>query len=169
MPGTAGMQFGPPGVKNDDHHSLAVILAVGLAVLAATMLIVAISTLSGGGDSGPARAIVGELRLGPVYYTVRSGDTYIAISKRTGLSVDALETLNPRVDPSALAVGQRIRLRKVAKRKPKPSGPVAVTVKRGESFSSIATRRGKTVAQLRSLNPDLKPSSLQPGDRMRLR
>jgi|SRR5579884_1378066 len=47
----------------------------------------------------------------PRFYVVRSGDTLSGISVKTGVSVARLESLNPRVNPSALQTGQRLRLR----------------------------------------------------------
>jgi LysM repeat protein len=47
----------------------------------------------------------------PVHtYTVRSGDTLAGIAAKTGTSVARLEQLNPGIDPSALRVGQKIRV-----------------------------------------------------------
>jgi LysM repeat protein len=43
-------------------------------------------------------------------YTVRPGDTLALIAERTGISVEELQELNPRVDPNNLTVGQKIRL-----------------------------------------------------------
>lgn len=45
------------------------------------------------------------------FYRVRPGDSFGRISERTGVPVERLEALNPDVDPQALIVGQRIRLR----------------------------------------------------------
>jgi LysM domain-containing protein len=45
------------------------------------------------------------------FYVIRAGDTLSTISVKTGVSVPALETLNPSVDPNALQTGQRLRLR----------------------------------------------------------
>jgi LysM domain len=44
-------------------------------------------------------------------YVVRPGDSFGSIAERTGVSIAQLEELNPEVDPQALVVGQRIRLR----------------------------------------------------------
>jgi teichoic acid transport system ATP-binding protein len=44
-------------------------------------------------------------------YVVRPGDSFGSIAERTGVTVDQLERLNPEVDPQALVVGQRIKLR----------------------------------------------------------
>ena len=45
------------------------------------------------------------------YYRVRAGDTLGAIAARTHTSVDAIRRLNPAIQPTALFIGQRIRLR----------------------------------------------------------
>jgi LysM repeat protein len=44
------------------------------------------------------------------YYTVVSGDTLAAIAAKTGTTVVALERLNPGIDPTALRIGQKIRV-----------------------------------------------------------
>ena len=44
-------------------------------------------------------------------YVVQTGDTLSAIAARRGTTVAALEALNPGVDPSALQVGQTIRVK----------------------------------------------------------
>jgi LysM repeat protein len=42
---------------------------------------------------------------------VRSGDTLGALAGRFGTSVQRLVALNPGVEPTALRVGQRLRVR----------------------------------------------------------
>jgi LysM repeat protein len=44
------------------------------------------------------------------YYRVRAGDTLETIADQYGTTVDELQTLNPRVDPVQLTIGQRIRV-----------------------------------------------------------
>jgi len=44
------------------------------------------------------------------WYTVVSGDTLAAIAAKTGTTVAALEHLNPGIDPTALRIGQKIRV-----------------------------------------------------------
>jgi LysM repeat protein len=43
-------------------------------------------------------------------YTVQSGDTLESIATKTGTTVARLEQLNPGVDPTALHVGEKIRV-----------------------------------------------------------
>jgi LysM repeat protein len=47
----------------------------------------------------------------PRYYRVRAGDTLARIAARTQTPVARLERLNPHVQPTALFIGQRLRLR----------------------------------------------------------
>ena len=43
-------------------------------------------------------------------YTVKSGDTLSAISVKTGVSLDTIQRLNPKIDADTLHAGQRVRL-----------------------------------------------------------
>jgi hypothetical protein len=45
------------------------------------------------------------------YYRVRAGDTLARIASRTKTPVARIQQLNPRVQPTALFIGQRLRLR----------------------------------------------------------
>ncbi len=107
-----------------------------------------------------------------VYWTVRPGDTFTLIAKKTGLSITELEAFNPAVDPSSIAPGQRLLLRRhppVRHAAHRPLGPRFWTVKPGESFGSIAAKTRISIVTLEHQNPQLKPATLQPGDRVRLR
>jgi LysM repeat protein len=46
------------------------------------------------------------------FYIVRSGDNLTRIAAKTGVPVDRLIVLNPRINPNALQTAQRIRLRR---------------------------------------------------------
>jgi LysM repeat protein len=109
----------------------------------------------------------------PPFWTVRPGDSLGLIAARTGLSIGLLQVCNPTVDPNALTPGQRLNLWRdppqPAKPKAKPPGPMFWTVRAGQSFGSIAAATGINIVTLERLNPRLKPVSVQPGDRVRLR
>lgn len=112
----------------------------------------------------------GAARRLPPYWIVRPGDSYSEISARTGLTVYQLELLNPDVDPQSLTPGLRLQLwRHPPAPPPKPLGPQFWTVRPGDSFGLIAAKTGINLNRLEQLNPQLKPSALQPGDRVRLR
>ena len=48
---------------------------------------------------------------GPDYYRVRAGDTLAAIAVKTHIPIARMRLLNPAVQPTALFIGQRLRLR----------------------------------------------------------
>jgi LysM repeat protein len=45
------------------------------------------------------------------YYAVQSGDTLGSIAQKYGTTVDELMTLNPGIDPTALLIGQKLRVK----------------------------------------------------------
>jgi len=145
--------------------------AVLLAIAAAVFLIV--SSPSSGSHTGSTKARPAAQRRVPPYWTVRPGDTFAQISAATGVSVELLQAYNPDVNPLALAPGERLNLwrypPKPARPKPKPPGPMFWVVQSGQSFGSIAASTGINITTLEQLNANLKPSTLQPGDRVRLR
>jgi hypothetical protein len=88
------------------------------AALAAFMVVSAIViALSLGGSGGRPVASGSAARHSARahrrrFYTVKPGQTLSAIADRTGIPVDRLEALNPRLDPQMLRPGQRLRLRR---------------------------------------------------------
>jgi LysM repeat protein len=48
---------------------------------------------------------------GAEYYVVQSGDTLGSMAEKYSTTVDELMTLNPGIDPTALNIGQRIRVK----------------------------------------------------------
>jgi hypothetical protein len=53
--------------------------------------------------------------------------------------------------------------------KGKPQRPRYWTIQTGESFGSIAAKTGIDITKLEELNPKLHPTTLQVGDRVRIR
>jgi len=49
--------------------------------------------------------------LGPLYWTVRPGDSFGSIAANTGINILTLEQLNPRLKPTTFWPGDRVRLR----------------------------------------------------------
>jgi hypothetical protein len=110
--------------------SLRALAPASLVVFAIVFLIVVIASLSGGDDSSSSRSepltitepqkrdsarararARRERRLSTRgVYIVRSGDSLVKISEKTGVPTETLVSLNPTVDPQALVTGQRIRL-----------------------------------------------------------
>jgi LysM repeat protein len=143
-----------------------------LAVAGAIYLIVTSPNLLGQHSGSPGAKAAATHRP-PPYWTVKPGDTMASISAATGVPINSIEAYNPSANEFALIPGERLNLwlhePKPPKPKPKPPGPMFWTVKVGESFGSVAAATGIDITTLENLNPQLKPSSVQPGDRIRLR
>ena len=87
-----------------------------VAVIVATFLVVraGLSRSHHGASSRRRSHFVATLHASrrKVFYVIQSGDSLSTISVKTGVSVPALEALNPSVDPNALQTGGRLRLRR---------------------------------------------------------
>ena len=108
-------------------------------------------------------------------YVVKKGDSLAAISNQTGVPIEAIEALNPKLDPLALVPGRRIRLKKVTRREKRRAAvrrarrPRHYVVKQGDGLLLIAEKAKVDPVRIRSLNPDKDLDKLTPGMRLRLR
>ncbi len=171
MSALGGSPLDSSGGERDDRRVLRYLIPAALVVLLVAMIVVIASSTGGsqGGSSsaGSRAADGGKL---PLYWTVRRGQTYAQIAKKTGLSIAQLNTLNPSTDPRSLVPGRRLKLRLDSPvPHPKPLGPRFWTVRSGQSFGSIAAKTAQSIVTLEHLNPQLKATTLQPGDQVRLR
>jgi LysM repeat protein len=141
------------------------------ALLLAALVVVVVATMGARTQSSAGTHAAAKHRL-PPYYRVHSGDTLGAIAAKTGLPVTQLEAFNPRIDPLNLTPGQRLNLwanPPVPAARVKHLGPRFWTLRRGESFGSIAAKTGISITTIEQLNPRLNAKTLQPGDRVQLR
>ena len=173
LPGVAGAPEDVSGAERDGRGLVYVVVGALALLLVAIVIVsafVGITILGSGGGEDEDRARAAQLAKLPPYWTVRRGDTYAEIARRTGLKVEELQAFNPRVDPSKIRPGQRLNLRAdPPKPKPKPLGPRFYTLRSGDTFSAISARTGHSVARLQRLNPKLSTTALKPGQRVRLR
>ena len=98
-----------------------VLAPVALALAAVLFIAVLAGSMAGGGGGGDSerQATRGEAagatadrpKTRRSTYTVRTGDTLGGISRKTGVSVQRLQELNPELDPQALISGQKLKLR----------------------------------------------------------
>jgi len=106
---------------------------------------------------------------GASFHTVQKGDTLYNISRRYGISVNQLASLNSFQPPyPALSIGQRLAVSSGAVvNTPVPSTATQYhTVQTGETLYRISKMYGLTVAQLQAMNGNLSPSSLSIGQRL---
>lgn len=90
---------------------------VALAAAVVAVIVVVGSATGGDGDkpvakkNSPAKNSGKKRRSKAKTYEVKEGDSLSAIADRTGVPVDRLEKLNPDLDPQALTIGQKLKLR----------------------------------------------------------
>ncbi|MGO9751828.1 MAG: LysM peptidoglycan-binding domain-containing protein [Solirubrobacteraceae bacterium] len=69
--------------------------------------------------------------LGPLFWTVRIGQSFGSIADQAGVSIATLEALNPRLHAAALQPGDQVRLRPGSE----SSGTASLTVAQLEAFN----------------------------------
>lgn len=101
----------------------------------------------------------------PLTYTVKSGDTLYRIASQNNTTVDVLKKLN-NLPSNNLTIGQILKL-------PDeefiqiPTTETIYTVKRGDTFYSIAKNYDTTTEKIKSLN-NLKTNTLTIGQKLRI-
>ena len=101
----------------------------------------------------------------PLTYTVKSGDTLYRIASQNNTTVDVLKKLN-NLSSNNLTIGQILKL-------PDeefiqiPTTETIYTVKRGDTFYSIAKNYNTTTEKIKSLN-NLKTNTLTIGQKLRI-
>lgn len=102
------------------RSSVARVAAVGALVVALVVAIVVVGGAAGGGDDsgdagrrghGQASGKAQPRHEAPATYTIESGDTLTSIAHETGVSVNRIQRLNPRIDPQILIAGEKLKLR----------------------------------------------------------
>lgn len=66
-------------------------------------------------------------------YVVKPGDILSTVAEKTGLTVTELQELNPDIDPQALQVGQRLKLRPDAESEDEDGGSATTATTEGDA------------------------------------
>jgi LysM repeat protein len=82
-----------------------------LAVTLAVVLIRVVFASNGSAKQPRTTTTVTKTTATRRFWTVRAGDTLAVIARKTGLTVAALERLNPHVSATTLFIGEKLRLR----------------------------------------------------------
>ena len=102
-------------------------------------------------------------------YTVVSGDTLYGISRRTGVTLQAIVTANGIVNPNLIRVGQQLTIPGGAAPPapaPAPSGGTVHTVQAGETLTRIGLRYGVSVWAIVGANNIVNPNLIFPGQQL---
>lgn len=115
-----------------------------------------------------------------VVHVVQRGETLGEICKRHNVSLNAVITHNPRINPNRIKPGQRVKIPAKASPKSsefttskpidqkKSSAPTIHVVQHGDTLWKIAKKYGSSVAELRKLN-NLKSNVLHTEQKLMVR
>ena len=87
-----------------------------------------------------------------IRYTVRTGDTLIALAARFGTTVQAIALQNRILNPSRIFIGQALTICPGVVKPPPPRKVILYVVKPGDTLSSIALRFGTTPGAIAAAN-----------------
>jgi LysM repeat protein len=82
-----------------------------LALVIGTLFILVVSGSSGNDKADKQTTTQTVAKKGPKTMRVRPGDSPSTIAERAGIPLETLEELNPRMDPRALHLGDRLKIR----------------------------------------------------------
>ena len=108
-------------------------------------------------------------------YTVKTGDTLSSIARRHKVTTSDLMSWNKITDPTKLGIGEVLTIKgtgtvqatkTVAVDAPKDVSNY--TIKKGDTFYSIARTHKMTVTQLRELNPEVSTHLITAGQTLRV-
>ncbi len=115
---------------------------------------------------------------GPVYHTVKSGESLSAISSRYGVSMNRLRQLNPsKIDKrNRIGRGDRLLISRGTARNTPAAPPKTTeshdrvftyTVKSGDTLGTIAAKYGSTVEEIKQFNHK-RSIHIKPGEKLRI-
>lgn len=109
-------------------------------------------------------------------HVIVKGDTFSALAKKYGVSVNAIKSANPSLDPNRLRIGDKVII-PPATAKPEPAGTgtssgtagegTVYKVKSGDTLTRIGRQYGVTVKELRAAN-NLKTDQIKVGQRLKI-
>jgi LysM repeat protein len=109
-------------------------------------------------------------------YVIQRGDTFSSIAPKFHVTVKALQTANPNVDPAKLQIGQKIMIPPPTVAAPgtstatptvAPTGEQLYTVKSGDALIKIAAEHHTTVNAIKRLN-NLSTDRIVVGQKLKL-
>ncbi len=93
-------------------------ILAALALIAAVLAVVLIVSATNKESSGKKHRSADTTKQEPTHhrtkaatYTVKPGDTLIAIAHKTGIPRSEIQALNPEVDPQILIAGETLKLK----------------------------------------------------------
>jgi murein DD-endopeptidase MepM/ murein hydrolase activator NlpD len=101
------------------------------------------------------------------YHTIVAGDTFGSLARKYNTTSEAIQKLNPGVEPTKIRIGQRICVRGTGAAT--NSNATYHVVKSGDTFSHIAAKYHTTSKRIQELNPKVDPAKIQIGQKIRVK
>ena len=98
------------------------------------------------------------------YHTVVEGDTFGSLAKKYNTTSEAIQKLNPDVEPTKIRIGMKLRV----KGTPASSAKYHV-IESGETISHLAVKYDTTSKRIMELNPDIDPAKIKIGQKIRVK
>jgi LysM repeat protein len=102
-------------------------------------------------------------------HVVKRGDTVQSISKKYGISVTTVLSMNKLSATAIIFPGQRLAIGSVIPKQAKPATPEMHTVQAGETLASIANHYGISLSNLLSVNGFTESSLVYGGQSIKLK
>ena len=103
-----------------------------------------------------------------IIHVVEKGDTMYSISRKYGVSVDEICSLNKITNPSKVKLGQSLRIPQKSSSADKKTPYTDYLVQPGDTLFSIAKNYSTSVAAIRSANNMSETATLRSGQRLKI-
>ena len=101
------------------------------------------------------------------YHTIVAGDTFGSLARKYNTTSEAIQKLNPGVEPTKIRIGQKICVRGTGAAT--NSNATYHVVKSGDTFGHIAAKYHTTSKRIQELNPKVDPARIQIGQKIRVK
>ena len=101
------------------------------------------------------------------YHTVVAGDTFGSLARKYNTTSEAIQKLNPGVEPTKIRIGQKICVK--GSGGATNSNATYHVIKSGDTFGHLAAKYHTTSKRIQELNPKVDPAKIQIGQKIRVK
>ena len=101
------------------------------------------------------------------YHTIVAGDTFGSLARKYGTTSEAIQKLNPGVEPTKIRIGQKICVK--GSGAATNSNATYHVIKSGDTFGHLAAKYHTTSKRIQELNPKVDPAKIQIGQKIRVK
>lgn len=101
------------------------------------------------------------------YHTIVAGDTFGSLARKYNTTSEAIQKLNPGVEPTKIRIGQKICVK--GSGGATNSNATYHVIKSGDTFGHLAAKYHTTSKRIQELNPKVDPAKIQIGQKIRVK